>query len=115
MHGQLFGTRSTSPDLGSRTGMSRLDVSVAIAAAVLLGLLVVAALPDVRESARRKQCSLNLRAIGAALHSYHDSFNTLPPAAFWQSTALEIGHPLLGDTKLDRDSIRAIHANWAIL
>jgi type II secretory pathway pseudopilin PulG len=48
----------------------------------IIGVLVALLLPAVqmaRESARRTQCSNNIRQLGVALHNYHDTISRFPP------------------------------------
>jgi prepilin-type N-terminal cleavage/methylation domain-containing protein/prepilin-type processing-associated H-X9-DG protein len=61
-----------------RAGMSLVELLVVIA---IIGVLVALLLPAVqqgREAARRNQCLNNLRQMGIALQNYHEACTTLP-------------------------------------
>lgn len=64
-----------------RRGFSLLELLAVIAVIGLLIALLVPAVQQVRETARKTQCRNNLRQMGLALEGYHDLFRTYPPAA----------------------------------
>ena len=73
----------------SRKGFTLVELLVVIAIIGILIALLLPAVQQVREAARRTDCANRLRQFAVASHTFHDSYKRLPPATLGHTNAVD--------------------------
>lgn len=74
-----------------RFGGARINVAIIFFSFVICVALVLPAVQQAREAARRTQCKNNLMQIGLAVMNYHDVHRAFPPGVVVAQTAQTVG------------------------
>jgi prepilin-type N-terminal cleavage/methylation domain-containing protein/prepilin-type processing-associated H-X9-DG protein len=104
-------SRRTSSLRGRNRGFTLIELLVVITIIGILVGLLLPAINQAREAARRVQCASNIRQWGVALQNFHSAKRIFPPSSTWLNAKGQLDRTQMPSSG---HSLTPLYKNWVI-